>query len=77
MEDQRREAYASIEPEQLIAAAVRHLADGDTRLLAMKGKFPRDELNELPDWLELRSVEKIEVPDLHAERHLVIMALSP
>jgi len=57
-------------------SAVRHLANRKTRLLAMKGKDPKDELQALPEWLKLRSVEKILVPDLHAERHLVIMSVS-
>ncbi|NIP17573.1 MAG: 16S rRNA (guanine(527)-N(7))-methyltransferase RsmG [Xanthomonadales bacterium] len=59
------------------ARAVRHLAGPGTRLLAMKGKHPARELDDLPPWLETVSVERIEVPDLHAERHLVIMCLSP
>ncbi len=57
-------------------SAVRHLAGSETRLLAMKGKDPKGELKALPEWLKLLSVEKISVPDLHAERHLVIMSVS-
>ena len=58
------------------AASVRHLAGSNTRLLAMKGKYPHDELGALPAWLKLKRVEPITVPDLHAERHLVIMSVS-
>ncbi|MFT5139055.1 MAG: 16S rRNA (guanine527-N7)-methyltransferase [Lysobacterales bacterium] len=58
------------------ASEVRHLANRDTRLLAMKGRHPAEELQGLPQWLEVVSVEKIDVPDLHAERHLVIMSVS-
>lgn len=57
-------------------SAVRHLAGRKTRLLVMKGKHPQEELKALPEWLKLLSVEKISVPDLHAERHLVIMSVS-
>lgn len=55
---------------------VKHLAGRQTRLLAMKGRYPDEELKALPDWLRLESVEKLEVPDLHAERHLVMMSVS-
>lgn len=58
------------------AAAVRHLAGRDTKLLAMKGKRPSEELQGLPGWVIVEAVEKIGVPDLHAERHLVIMSVS-
>ena len=58
------------------ATSVRHLARVGTQLLAMKGKYPQEELQSLPQWLQLLSVEKISVPDLHAERHLVIMSVS-
>lgn len=59
------------------ASAVRHLADADTRLLAMKGRRPDDELDALPAWVDVRAVEKLEVPGLHEHRHLVIMSVSP
>ncbi len=57
-------------------ASVRHLSRVGTRLLAMKGKYPQEELQSLPEWLQLLSAEKISVPDLHVERHLVIMSVS-
>jgi len=57
------------------ATAVRHLSGAGTRLLAMKGKYPEDELQALPAWLKVDSVEKLDVPDLHAERHLVMMSV--
>ena len=56
--------------------SVRHLAGTETQLLAMKGKHPEDELEDLPGWLNLSSVVQLEVPGLHAERHLVIMSVS-
>jgi len=56
--------------------SVRHLADGRTRLIAMKGKNPEAQVEALPGWVKLDQVEPISVPDLHAERHLVIMSVS-
>ena len=56
--------------------AVRPCADESTRLFAMKAAYPRQELEELPDWVNVLSVEELTVPYLHAERHLVIMSLT-
>jgi len=54
----------------------RHLAGPETKLLAMKGKYPEAELEELPDWLRIDSVEKLTVPGLQQDRHLVIMSVN-
>jgi 16S rRNA (guanine527-N7)-methyltransferase len=66
-------AFASLRD---FAEAVRSCADQSTRLLAMKGVYPRKELEELPDWVNVQSVEPLTVPYLHAERHLVLMSVS-
>jgi 16S rRNA (guanine527-N7)-methyltransferase len=58
------------------AQAARHLAGG-ARLLAMKGRHPAEELDELPDWVAVVSVERLEVPGLQEARHLVIMSVNP
>jgi len=58
------------------ARAARHLAAG-ARLLAMKGRFPEGELDDLPDWVRVDSVEKLAVPGLQEDRHLVIMSVIP
>ena len=52
-----------------------HLA-ADGVWLAMKGKVPSDELNELPSWVEVFHVEPLQVPDLAAERCLVWMRVG-
>jgi 16S rRNA (guanine527-N7)-methyltransferase len=59
------------------AASVRHLAGPDTRLLAMKGKFPEEELAALPAWVQVQAVEPVSVPGLEAERHLAILVAAP
>ena len=66
-------AFASLKE---CVEAVRPCADQSTRLLAMKGVNPRKELEELPDWVNVQSVEPLTVPYLHAERHLVLMSIS-
>lgn len=66
-------AFASLKS---FAEAVRGCADASTRLLAMKGAYPESELEELPGWVNVQSVETLTVPYLHAERHLVLMSLK-
>jgi 16S rRNA (guanine527-N7)-methyltransferase len=84
----RLESWKSDEPLHLIisraftglcafARSSRHLMGLETRLLAMKGKHPDSELEELPDWVQVNSIEKLEVPGLQEERHLVMMSLIP
>ena len=59
----------------VFARASRHLASEETRLLAMKGKHPAGELDSLPAWLRVESIEKLTVPGLQEDRHLVIMSV--
>jgi 16S rRNA (guanine527-N7)-methyltransferase len=54
----------------------RHLLGPRSRLLAMKGRRPDEEIDALPDWILVEAVEKLPVPGLHEDRHLVIMSLS-
>lgn len=63
-------AFASI-PDML--AACGHLAGPETRILAMKGAVPRDELAHLPPSFRVTDVIALEIPGLDAERHLVII----
>ena len=59
------------------ARAARHLAAAYTKLLAMKGRYPETELEQLPGWLRVDSIEKLTVPGLQEDRHLVIMSVIP
>jgi 16S rRNA (guanine527-N7)-methyltransferase len=59
------------------ARAARHLTAASSRILAMKGRYPESELKELPDWITVESVEKLVVPGLQEDRHLVIMTVIP
>ena len=67
-------AFASLAD---FAGGVRRLAGDGVTLLAMKGRFPEEEIAALPAWVAVRSVEKLEVPGLHEHWHLVIMAVNP
>ncbi|WP_066569878.1 16S rRNA (guanine(527)-N(7))-methyltransferase RsmG [Snodgrassella sp. CFCC 13594] len=40
---------------------------------AMKGVYPYEEIAQLPAGVEVVSVDKLKVPHLHAERHMVLL----
>ncbi|MCK4744421.1 MAG: 16S rRNA (guanine(527)-N(7))-methyltransferase RsmG [Sulfuriflexus sp.] len=57
--------------EDFVSATERLCAPAG-QLLAMKGRFPSQEINSLPDqWLA--TSELLEVPSVNAERHIVIL----
>lgn len=53
-------------------SACRHLLVPGGVLAAMKGVFPRAELERVPAGAECRVVRRLQVPLLEAERHLVL-----
>jgi 16S rRNA (guanine527-N7)-methyltransferase len=53
-----------------------HLCVGGGRLLAMKGRYPTDELGALPSGWKLAAVHRLTVPGLDEERHLVEICRS-
>jgi 16S rRNA (guanine527-N7)-methyltransferase len=53
-------------------AAAKHVDAGGI-IVAMKGAFPRDEIDALPDRIEVIATPWLDVPGLDAERHLVLM----
>jgi 16S rRNA (guanine527-N7)-methyltransferase len=55
---------------EFIAVAA-HLRAADGVLVAMKGVYPYDELNQIPDGYRVQGVTPLSVPGLAAERHLV------
>ena len=67
-------AYASL---TVFAMQTRHLADGSTRWLAMKGRRPDDETAALPADMTVFHVEQTPIPGVNAERCLVWMRMAP
>lgn len=64
-------AVASL-PELLAMTA--HLHAPGVRLIAMKGQFPAEELEQVADWQGLiYHIEPLKVPGLNAQRHAVII----
>lgn len=53
--------------------AAQSLISPDGVLLAMKGVYPHEELEQLPSSMILEKVIRLSVPGLDAERHLVIL----
>lgn len=49
----------------------RHLVAENGRIWAMKGVRQESELNHLPDGAEIRSIHRLTVPMMDAERHLI------
>ena len=50
-----------------------HLAGPETRILAMKGVYPADEIARIPAGFALERSTPLTVPGLDAERHLIIV----
>ena len=76
-------AYAPAAPDGIISRAfadladfvelTAHLAGPDTRILAMKGLYPADEIARIPAGFALERSLELTVPGLAAERHLIIV----
>lgn len=53
-----------------------HLCLGGGRLLAMKGRYPEDEIEHLPSGWKIAAVHRLTVPGLDEQRHLVEICRS-
>ncbi len=67
-------AYAAL-PDLL--GSVRGLCGAETRVVALKGRYPQDELSELPRGWRLLQVRKLTIPGLDAERHSLSFVPQP
>ena len=57
----------------LFANSTRHLLNTEGRLIAMKGKYPSDELNDLPADFKLDKISKLDIKGMQLERHIVVL----
>lgn len=48
-----------------------HLCQPQTRLLAMKGQYPDQEIAQMPVHWQLRQASAVKVPDTEGERHII------
>jgi 16S rRNA (guanine527-N7)-methyltransferase len=60
-----------------LVASCRHLVGEGGVLAAMKGVYPRDELDRVPPVADCSDVRRLQVPLLGAERHLVLCRCTP
>lgn len=81
------ERVEQFRPEQLFDAVIsrafsdlaefvkltRHLLTAEGWFLAMKGVYPHEEIAALPSDIKVEQVISLEVPELGAKRHLVVM----
>lgn len=66
-------AFSSL--DQSIAVS-RHNAGPQTRWLAMKGQYPKQELSNLPADVNIEHIAALHVPGLAAQRHIVILSAA-
>jgi 16S rRNA (guanine527-N7)-methyltransferase len=55
----------------------RHLVADEGRIFAMKGIRPEAEIARLPEGTTVLDIERLNVPMLDAERHLIEIAVAP
>ncbi|VVC76859.1 Ribosomal RNA small subunit methyltransferase G [Aquicella siphonis] len=61
---------------RLFADTTRHLLCPRGRLIAMKGKYPLDELNDVPASFHTRGVTRLDIKGIDIERHIVWLTLE-
>ncbi|MDR1275917.1 MAG: 16S rRNA (guanine(527)-N(7))-methyltransferase RsmG [Candidatus Accumulibacter sp.] len=54
-------------------ACSRHLLAEGGRWFAMKGLWPKEEIDALPDDIEADAIHRLRVPGVEGERHLVVL----
>lgn len=54
-------------------ALTKHLLNEQGYWAAMKGVYPYEELENVPDNIDVYQIDTLEVPTLNAERHMVLM----
>lgn len=50
-----------------------HLIEPGQQFFALKGQYPEEEIAQLDDSVKVSHVEKLNVPELDGERHLVVL----
>lgn len=50
-----------------------HLVTAKTRLYAMKGVYPKNEVSELPNNYKILQTRELKVPDCEGQRHLIVL----
>jgi len=56
---------------RMFAETTEHLLCPTGKLIAMKGKYPQDELNDLPAAFRVEDITRLEIKGIDIERHIV------
>ncbi len=56
---------------RMFAETTEHLLCPNGKLIAMKGKYPHDELNDLPAAFRVEDITRLEIKGIDIERHIV------
>ena len=67
----------AVAPLADLLAAVRGMCGPATRVVALKGRYPSDELAELPRGWRLEQARARQIPRLQAERHILSFVRQP
>jgi 16S rRNA (guanine527-N7)-methyltransferase len=67
-------AYATLAD---LLESIQGLCGPQTRVLALKGHYPHDELAEIPRGWRLEQTREVQVPGLDAERHILCFVPQP
>jgi 16S rRNA (guanine527-N7)-methyltransferase len=60
----------------LFVETTTHLLCPGGRLIAMKGKYPHNELHELPTHCQVQTVKRLGINGAETERHIVILSMT-
>jgi 16S rRNA (guanine527-N7)-methyltransferase len=66
----------AVGPTETFVKGSGHLCVGGGRLLAMKGRYPTDELTHIPSGWKVAAVHRLNIPGLDEQRHLVELCRS-
>ena len=61
---------------RMFAETTEHLLCPDGLFIAMKGRYPHEELNEIPDRFIVRDVTRLDIQGIDVERHIVHLSLK-
>jgi len=50
-----------------------HMLNKDGIFIAMKGKYPEDELQDLPDNVEVKNIQRLDIKGISVERHIICL----
>ena len=54
-----------------VVSKSQHLLEKEGKFLAMKGRYPEDEIAALPNCFEISKTTKLQIPGNDSERHLI------